>query len=341
MEDVVARQYGPAPERDIKLLHAHSHPLPEFPALTHIHEVHTGPKHFIPIHTHKTFEISYIHSGRGEYVAEGRTYQLSAGDLYITKPGETHGGRVDPHDPYLVFVIGIEPLALPLIGSSAARVIDVSRNLPAGVPVFNAPANDIQLAVSEARVLSDDFRALNERIIPGGQGIEQIYRRILAELDRPCAEGDKARALKLLMVQALLIELLVFIARCYSAHRASLTPDGTQRTPERAEFQQLLAWLRSTLADPPSLADMAEKVGLSPAHFSVVFKQQTGQTPLEFLTAARVEQAGRMLCNSRTSVTDIALDLGFSSSQYFSLVFKKATGCTPGEWRKGRRAAQK
>jgi two-component system response regulator YesN len=67
--------------------------------------------------------------------------------------------------------------------------------------------------------------------------------------------------------------------------------------------------------------------------FSVVFKQETGLTPLEWLTKIRIEEAATQLLNTRASVTNIASALGFSSSQYFSMVFKKHKGCTPQQWR--------
>ena len=334
------RFYGPHKPGGIAHFHSHNEPLPEFPALTHIAEAICEPTHFLGQHIHETFEICYIHEGRGEWDALGKKYILKPGDLYIVKPGEIHGGRTDKNNPYHIFAVGIDPSALPFAPPHVKVATKESRKLiehekSKGVPVLNAPMRDLSQAVNEAGVLNDDFGALNERVIPDGQGIEVIYRRIIAELDAPDDGEAASRTLKIMMVQALLVELLVFIARRYSAHRQKIHTSLPPRVPERAEFQQLQAWLRSRLAEPPALPEMAERVGLSPAHFAVVFKQETGMTPLEFMNSARIDEAAaRLRTGGRISITDVALDLGYSSSQYFSLVFKRAKGCTPREWQK-------
>jgi two-component system response regulator YesN len=67
--------------------------------------------------------------------------------------------------------------------------------------------------------------------------------------------------------------------------------------------------------------------------FSVVFKRETGLTPLECVTKLRIEESMIRLRDTRCSVTSIASALGFSSSQYFSMVFKKHKGCTPQQYR--------
>jgi AraC-like DNA-binding protein len=332
----------------MKFFHCHSHPFEEFPALTHVHEVICDKNHKIGQHIHETFEISYIHSGRGFWNAEGHQYHLRPGDIYIIRPGEIHGGYTDPDDPYHVFVLGIDPSALPILREGAKgrpallapprspetlqRIADFRSK---GVPVLDSPGQDLRNAVAEADVLDEEFRALQQRVIPGGKGLEVVWRRVLAELDAEPFDAA-ARSLKIMMIQALLIELLVGIARAYTAHRQNVNPSPPLKPAERDDIQKLQTFLKMRLADPPTLAEMAERAGLSPAHLAVVFKEETGMTPLEYVTSLRIEEAARRLrAPGEPSITDIALELGFSSSQYFSLVFKKLKGCTPTEFREG------
>ncbi len=202
-----------------------------------------------------------------------------------------------------------------------------------------ARQGDIDRALDEAETLDGELRVLDQRVIHGGAGAEHIFRRLLAELDR-LDERPRARALSVLMVQALVVELLVFVTRCSIANRERSSGSFRLRQPVRAEFQDLLAWLHARLGDPPTLAQMAARVRLSPAHFTVAFKREVGQTPLEHLTLLRIEEGARRLADEpREAITEIALDLGFSTSQYFSFVFRRVKGCSPRQWRARHRRA--
>jgi len=74
--------------------------------------------------------------------------------------------------------------------------------------------------------------------------------------------------------------------------------------------------------------ELAKLAGISIGHFKVWFKGKTGITPKEYANRLKIEQAKVDLLKKKT-VTRVAFDLGFGSSQYFSTVFKKFTGQTP------------
>jgi AraC-like DNA-binding protein len=307
-----------APELGYRQIHGYHDPLPEFPLLTHISEAICTAAYRREEHSHPVLELCYVLAGHAERSVGGERYRVGPGDLFIIRPGEPHGARVDARDPYHFFAVGFDHRLLPL-----------------GTPAIPeaGPGADVSLAVEQADALEGDLRALERRVIPGGEGAERILRRILLELDRVDADG-RQRRLTILQVQALLVELLVHVARCSLASREDATGVRGARVPVRAEFQRLLEWMRERLATPPSLAQMATRVGLSPAHFTVAFRREVGRTPIEHLTALRIDEAARRLAaDPSAAITGIALDLGFSSSQYFSLLFRRAKGCTPGQWR--------
>lgn len=303
---------GPVPALGYRLFRGYEQPFPEFPAFDHINEAICTPNHVLPHHAHPSFEICYFVSGRATWSTGGRSTNIGPGDLYIARPDEVHGGVPDRRDPNHNFAIGFDPGHLPVVGR---------------LPALTA---DLGLAMAETKAVGDEFHLSDQRIIPGGFGFELICQRILSELDRQ-DDDPRLRVLSLVMIQAMLVELLVFVTRCALVHQDNLQPSGPS---PRRRFRELGAWLSERLAEPPSLTEMAGQAGLSPAHFTVAFKREMGQTPIEFLTRLRVEAAGRRLVASDEPVTSIAVDLGFSSSQYFSEVFKRHTGQTPSDWRR-------
>ena len=74
---------------------------------------------------------------------------------------------------------------------------------------------------------------------------------------------------------------------------------------------------------------VSQHVALSTGYFHDVFMRETGYTPSRYHLILRVAAAKRALIKNHQSITDIALDLGFSSSQYFATTFKKVVGLTP------------
>lgn len=73
---------------------------------------------------------------------------------------------------------------------------------------------------------------------------------------------------------------------------------------------------------------------ISPHHFKRVFKNQTGQTPYNFLTAIRMEKAKEILIRKELSIEEIARLCGFVNVRHFSTTFKRMEGLTPTEYRK-------
>lgn len=74
--------------------------------------------------------------------------------------------------------------------------------------------------------------------------------------------------------------------------------------------------------------ELADLINVSTAYFKSWFKQKTGVPPKAYINRLKIEQAKVDLLKKRT-ITQVAFELGFSSSQYFSTIFKKHTGITP------------
>ncbi|WP_087017600.1 AraC family transcriptional regulator [Thaumasiovibrio subtropicus] len=95
----------------------------------------------------------------------------------------------------------------------------------------------------------------------------------------------------------------------------------------------VIRYLETHFNEPLQLEDTAAMANISPYHFHRVFKLVTGEPFAAYLRRLKMEQAVAWLLYHKRSVTDVALTLGFSSSQSFSKAFNKHFGVTPSEMR--------
>ncbi|MET9339156.1 AraC family transcriptional regulator [Nonomuraea sp. NPDC003804] len=108
-----------------------------------------------------------------------------------------------------------------------------------------------------------------------------------------------------------------------------------QRTPVRedARVRAAIAVMRDRLAEPLTLADIADEVYLSVYHLVRVFNRATGETPHRFLIRLRIEKAQRLLRDTDLAVAQIAPLCGFASPGALSTAFLRHTGTRPSAYR--------
>lgn len=84
-----------------------------------------------------------------------------------------------------------------------------------------------------------------------------------------------------------------------------------------------------------NLQALAKETGYSRVHFLRMFRAATGYPPHNYLLNLRVDRARELLANPTLSLTDIALECGFSSHSHLTRVFRQLLGSTPSEYRRG------
>lgn len=93
--------------------------------------------------------------------------------------------------------------------------------------------------------------------------------------------------------------------------------------------EQVIQAMHMRLHEPPALETLAAIAGLSPFHFSRVFRQVTGIPPGEFLAALRLDAARRLLLTTTLDVTAICYEIGYSSPGSFTTRFTARFGLAP------------
>lgn len=110
--------------------------------------------------------------------------------------------------------------------------------------------------------------------------------------------------------------------------RLKLLDDVTYRRLCRAKD-----FLAANYRERVRLEDAARAACLSPFHFHRLYAMAFRETPHDFLTRLRIDEAKRRLVVSSDSATDICLDLGYESLGTFSWRFRNLVGCSPREYR--------
>lgn len=95
---------------------------------------------------------------------------------------------------------------------------------------------------------------------------------------------------------------------------------------------------RDLLAEAPdqvvSIDDLARSAGISPFHFIRQFAAVFGTTPHQFRIERRLEHARRLLARGEHSVTEVCMEVGFSSLGSFSALFTRRVGEAPSAYRR-------
>lgn len=82
-----------------------------------------------------------------------------------------------------------------------------------------------------------------------------------------------------------------------------------------------------------SLDDISRELDISPYYFSKLFKEETGENFVEYVTARRISKAKSLLKEADKSIKEICMEVGYSDPNYFSRIFKKYQGVTPTEYK--------
>lgn len=160
-------------------------------------------------------------------------------------------------------------------------------------------------------------------VIPTVTAVRDLptYTRIFQELLEQWSLRDEGA---LLRCRSLICELLCLLIR--EAKRADVA------SPRSEAIDRVKNLLAENYTKAFRIEELATLAGLSPSHFRALFKQQTGETVLQFQNRLRIAKACDLLRSGTCNVTEAAYATGFADVYYFSRLFKKITGRSPSRY---------
>lgn len=152
------------------------------------------------------------------------------------------------------------------------------------------------------------------------QPVARIYQKLRQAVQNPDPFSEDT-------IRCCAMELFLLVAKA-SSHNKPLSVSGPI-------VEQAIAYIRNHYMNPVALTDTARHCSVSPEHLSRVFKKETGFGFNEYLNLYRLKKAESLLKSGQAgSVSRVALQCGFSDSNYFSKLYKKAYDISPSQVKK-------
>ena len=258
----------------------------------------------VPWHWHEELELDYAYRGSIQIETTEHTYTIRQGEAYFINANVMNTKR---RSPGASCAVEHAHLFHPILLAGHYRSIFETKYLE---PVLK----DRSL---EVLVIREDTKSGKELL------------RLLAALTRLQGQENTEFEIRTLLSQAWL---------------ALLQELDVRRQARRPLYQQerakdLLSFLHKNYADKITVSDLAAYAGVSEKECIRSFKTMFHQTPMDYLSRYRIEQAKHLLRGSDEPVTQIAFQCGFQSSAYFTKVFRQQQGMTPTQFRRQRAQA--
>lgn len=256
-------------------------------------------------HRNEGIEITFLASGSVGFAVDDDAWTLHAGDFTVTRPWQQH--RV----------------GLPDVSASKLQWLIIDVGVRGPNQVWNWP-EWIALSAADLERLTELLQHNEHAVWRGTDALAKAFARAMGATE----ESSEFQESELrIVISALLLEVL----RALEGHHLPL--DHSLTAPIRG-VRLFLRDLDQQLQRSWSLQSMAQACGMGRTQFSRHCHSLTNMSPLEYLGSLRMNRAAELLAAQDLSITDIAFECGFESSQYFATCFRKAYAESPSAYRK-------
>lgn len=245
-------------------------------------------------HEHSFYELFYLRTGSCMYFVNDQLYHLSSGDIFIVYPGDSHYTQYEGLTACERIIISFAPSMIP----------DNFRKIHPDLMHSLSRSGKVILSRHGRHQMEDLLaRMLEENALGNQYSSEFLYLETLTALLILQRDG-------------------IFVYE-------NMTPQSIS-----GDIEEILRYIAQNFALPLTLDDVASQINLTPTYFSHKFKKVTGTTFKEYLNYIRIRQSCQMLLTTDDSITEIAINCGFNSSNYYKDCFRRIYGISPREFRK-------
>lgn len=186
--------------------------------------------------------------------------------------------------------------------------------------------------------LENSYHCLLQKKVMNGQIVEDWFYQILESSLYGMQQNGKAEEQFLDIMRekfwrcASMQEVFLLLQQDIQQQITQLRVEKAQQ--ETRPIMEAKRYIQQHYQETLRLEDVSHAVGFNATYFSVLFKNETGQNFMDYLTELRINKSKELLCTDILSVQDVAEQVGYRDLKYFSRLFKKITGVSPSDYRK-------
>lgn len=256
-------------------------------------------------HAHQGVEILIIHQGKGTIIVDQNSYEIQPGMVCIFQPYQLHHIQIEINEeaPFIRSILHYEPT------------------------LFEAYFDKWPLLLSF-------FEYIHNGTLASPRCFKQEELRVLIslleQLDETLSSVEKIN-----YQEEISLSLVLFFRTLKPLWEIPISTTAKEqplRKPHQAE--NIMQWLQQHYHKPFRLEQLSKDLHLSTYHLSHLFKECTGSSITDYLTALRLQKAVHLLTSTEYSIAFIAERVGIPNCSHFCKQFKKQFNTTPNQFRK-------
>lgn len=249
-----------------------------------------------PDHWHTAIEIIMPTENLYHVSCRKEVFTIQEGELLLINSGVIHGMPSAVRGERLILQVDLPLLhGMADMKSTLSTIPQALLLTPSTAPAIHAKLQELMLAISQ--------------------------------------EYDSGTILISASIYAKLLEMLVLVGREYAGKRNTSDTVSGKQQGHTEKLLTLCSYIHEHCTEDLCLDEAAALTGFSKYHFTRLFKNFTGVSFYKYLNQKRIEHAENLLADPDLSITEVALQSGFSSLSSFIRMFKLINDCTPTEFR--------
>lgn len=276
----------------------------EIDSISSIHYFEFGDSFVDDFEHHDPWEIVYIDRGACDVITDEKTFRLSQGEMCFHKPNEKHMLKVINGIAPNIFIISFTSHS-PAMKYFEHRKLEASMSTKQHIAaIIHEASNTFDLPFNNPKMRQLKLKEENS-LWAGQQSI-------------------------LIRLELMLIEM-IRENHYYVSNRKMISPKDVIDD----EFVlKIIEFMESRLYGKFTMDELSQELSFGKTYISRCFAKACNCSVMDYFTNMKVNEAKRMIRESKYNFFEISEILMFSNSHYFSTVFKKATGMTPTQYKK-------